>query len=190
MKKQFLYTAIGVLLLGLLTVGGTYAFYSLVISGDRPVNTNSSKFEIVYVGGGSTFDGPLSLATKKEDGYKKTLKINVASGAVQAKLNLYLQIEEISQDLAIDAFKWEIYGYNSSGTQVYTKAGTFTGYSAANGHNIVNLVNYDYTLTNDQTTFDIYLWLDINGVDNSVLGTSFKSHIAAQTEQFTGIIKQ
>ena len=190
MKKQFVYTIIGVLLLAIFTVGGTYAFYVLTVSGNKPVNTNSSKFEIVYVGGGSTFDGPLNLVTKKEDGYKKTLKINVANGAVQAKLNLYLQIEEISQNLAIDAFKWEIYGYNSSGTQVYTKTGTFTGYSAEDGHNIVNLVNYDYTLTSDQTTFDIYLWLDIRDADNSVLGTSFKGHIAAQTEQFTGIVKQ
>ena len=99
MKKQFIYTVIGVLLLALFTVGVTYSFYAFVISGDKPFNTNSSKFEISYVGGGSIFDGPLNLVTNKEEGYKKTIKINVANGAVQTKLNLYLQIDEIYKEL-------------------------------------------------------------------------------------------
>ena len=44
MKKQILYTSIGILLLALFTVGGTYAFYALVVFGNKSVNTNSSKF--------------------------------------------------------------------------------------------------------------------------------------------------
>lgn len=190
MKKQLLYTIIAVLCIMVVTISGTYAFFMLNIAGNTPTNTASSNFEISYVGGGSTFDGPLDLVTNRNDGYKKTLKIKVVNGSVNAKLNLYLQIEELTSNLAISAFKWEIYGFNSSNQQVYSNNGTFSGYSASAGSNVVNLVNYDYTLTSDETTFDIYLWLDINGNVNDVFGGSFKGHIAATTEQFTGVIKQ
>ena len=150
-----------VVCIAVVTVGGTYAFFMLNINGSAPTNTVTSNFDISYVGGGSSFDGPLNLVDNKNGGYKKTLKIKTVNGSVNPKLNLYLQIDSISSNLAIDAFKWEIYGYNSSNTQVYSKTGTFKNYSATSGSNIINLVNYDYTLTSDETTFDIYLWLNI-----------------------------
>ena len=118
MKKQVIYTIIGVLFLAILIVGGTYAFYVFSVTGSEPVNTVSSNFEISYVGGGSTFDGPLDLVDNKEDGYVKTLKIKVADDSVAAKLNLYIQIEQLSQSLAVDPFKWEVYGYNSRNEEV------------------------------------------------------------------------
>ena len=190
MKKSLIYTIIVVVCIALITISGTYAFFMFTINGSTPTNTASSNFEISYVGGGSTFDGPLNLVSTKEDGYKKTLKLKVVNGSVDAKLNLYIQIESISQNLAVEAFKWEIYGYNSSSQQVYTNSGTFDGYSASAGSNIVNLVNYDYTLTSNETTFDIYLWLDVNEDVNNVFGGTFTGHIAARTEQFSGIVKQ
>ncbi len=191
MKKQVLYTIVLVLCIALITISGTYAFFMFSINGNAPSNTDSSNFEISYVGGGSTFNGTLDLVTNRNDGYKKTLKIKTLNSSVNAKLNLYLQIESISAELAAgDAFKWEVYGYNSSSQQVYSKTGTFKNYSANSGSNIINLVNYDYTLTNDETTFDIYLWLDIAKAGNEVMGSTFTGHIAARTEQFTGIVKQ
>ena len=42
MRKQLFYSIIGVLLLGLLTIVGTYAFYSLSVRGNNPINTNSA----------------------------------------------------------------------------------------------------------------------------------------------------
>ena len=190
MKKQLIYTIIVVVCIALITIGGTYAFFMYTINGSTPANTGSSNFEISYVGGGSTFNGPLNFSTTKDGGYKKTLKINTLNSSVNAKLNLYIQIESISQNLSVDAFKWEIYGYNSSSQLVFSKTGTFSGYSASNGSNVVNLVNYDYTLTSDETTFDIYLWLDTNEDVNNVFGGTFSGHIAARTEQFTGVVKQ
>ena len=190
MKKQLLYTIVMLTCIAVITVGGTYAFFMFNISGNTPTNTATSNFAISYDGGGSSFDGPLNLVNNRDGGYKKTLKIKTVNSSVNPKLNLYLQIDSISSNLAIDAFKWEIYGYNSSGTQVYSKTGTFKNYSATSGSNIINLVNYDYTLTSDETRFDVYLWLNINEVSNDVLGGTFKGHIDARSEQFTGIVKQ
>ncbi len=190
MKKQYLYAIASVMLIAILVIGGTYAYFTFRFTGNNTMDTNSKKFEIDYIGGGSSFDGPLELVSRKEDGYSKTLKIKVASGAVDTKINLYLEIEQISAALATDGFIWEIYGYNSSNQLVYSNDGTFNGYNATT-NKIVNLINYnDYTITTDETTFIVYLWLNSASVGNEVLGSTFKGHIAAQSEQFSGIVKQ
>lgn len=187
MKKQLIYTIIAVIGIAIVTVGGTYAFFMFTVRGATPINTNSPNFEISYVGGGSSFEGNIDLVNNKDDGYKKTLTIKTINNSVDAKLNLYLTIDSISSNMAISAFKWEVYGYNSNNQQVYSNSNNFNGLTTGA---VINLVNYDYTLTSDATTFDIYLWLDINGVDNNVLGGTFRGHIDARTEQFTGILKQ
>ena len=190
MRKQYIYAIIAVVLIAVLTVAGTYAYFSFRFTGNNTLNTSSKNFEIDYVGGGSTFDGPLQLVSNKEAGYSKTLKIKVVNGSVNTKINLYLEIEQISAALAVDGFIWEVYGYNSSNQQVFSNQGTFAGYNSTT-NKTVNLVNYnDYTITTDETTFVVYIWLNGALVDNNVLGSTFKGHIAARSEQFTGIVKQ
>lgn len=187
MKKQLIYTILAVVALGILLVGGTYAFFMFTVGGNTPINTDSKNFEVSYVGGGSSFEGELELVNDKDDGYKKTLTIKTLNSSVDVDLNLFLTIDSITSNLAISAFKWEVYGYDSSNQEVYSNTGTFNG---ATTGGVINLVNYDYTLTSDETTFDVYLWLDINLADNNALGGSFSGHIDARTEQFTGIPKQ
>lgn len=187
MNKRTIYTIVGLLLLTILVIGGTYAYFSLTAVGNTPVTTNSAKFEVLYQGG-QGYTGPLVLAANKEGGHKETIKVKVSQGSINAKLSLVLQIDQMSSEMAINGFKWEIYGYKNN-SQVYSGQGNFAGKSATAGSNTITLVNNDYTITEDETTFDVYWWLDGNMVSTDLGGSSFSCHIGAQTESITGIPK-
>lgn len=190
MKKRLFYTIILVISIIVLVVGGTYAWFITSVNATNKANTNSKKFQVIYTGD-TRLDGNLLMTNSKTDNYKRTVKAKVADDSVSAKLNLYINIEEISANLAVEGFVWEVYGYQN-GTQVYANSGNFNGKSATTGNNIIDLTNFTdhvYTITNVETTFDIYLWLDGNKVDESVLGSTFKGTIEAKTENFTGIPK-
>ena len=191
MKNKVWYIIVFVILLILVIGGATYAFFLGSIKGTNNVNTNSKKFEILFTGDES-LAGNLYMTSSKTDDYKRTVKVKTGQGSVQAKLNLYINIEEISENLAVQGFVWEVYGYQN-GTQVFSNSGTFAGKSADTGNNIIDLTDFTthpYTITEDETTFDVYLWLDGSKVDGDILGTTFRGNIGARSENFTGIPKQ
>ena len=190
MKNKVWYTIAFVTLLVFVIAGATYAFFLGSIKGTNIVNTDSKKFEILFTGDES-LTGNLYMTSSKTDNYKRTVTVKTGQGSVQAKLNLYINIEEISENLAVQGFVWEVYGYQSD-TQVFSNSGTFAGKSAAIGNNTIDLTDFTthpYTITEDETTFDVYLWLDGSKVDDSVLGSTFKGTIGARSENFTGIPK-
>lgn len=181
MKKQLLYSIFTVLLLAIVIAGSTYAFFSASITSSENVDIDTSKFEVIYTGG-TTIDGELKIGSKKEDGYNTTVNIKLAKDSVQTKANLYIDIEEITPNIAVSGFIWEVYGYKNN-TPVYSNSGNFNGYNSTD-NKIVNIVE-NYTLSEDNTSFTVYLWLDGNKTDNNVVGGSFKGHIGAKTENFT-----
>lgn len=187
MNKRLIYLIIGLLLLTIAVIGATYAYFSLTVIGNTPVTTNSVKFEVLYTGG-EGYEGPLRLASSKEGGHSETVKIRVAQGSINAKLNLVLVIDQMTAAMSSTGFKWEIYGYKNN-NQVYSNQGNFSGKSASDGSNTVTLVNNDYTVTEDETTFVVYWWLDGNMINDDIGGSTFSCHINAQTETITGIPK-
>ena len=88
----------------------------------------------------------------------------------------------MTNNLSAPNVKWEVSGIQK-GNEVYTNSGTFSGYNATN--NKIPLVE-DYRLTEDQTDFTIYVWIDGNITGNEILGATFTGFISANTEQFTG----
>lgn len=179
MKKSMLYT-VAILLLVVAVAGGTYAFFTSAISANNALNTNSINFEVIYTGG-TEITGPMNLSATKEQGLNTTVNIRMAEGSAQAKATLYVNIEKITSNIAVKGFKWEVYGYQD-GNQVYSNTGTFDG---TKDNDIVNIVN-DYQLSEENTSFTAYFWLDGNLLGNEVLGAEFKGFIGAKTENFTG----
>ena len=186
MKKQTIYSIIGILLLTIVVVGSTYAAFMATVSGPNEIETQASKLEVIYTGDDTEFNSPMNIASKKEEGQKRTVNISVTSDSVQAKATIYINIEEITNTLAIKGFVWEVYGVQD-GKDVYYDKGNFEGYNDTT-NNIVNIVE-DYKLTDKNTAFTIYLWIDGNQVDNNVIGSTFKGHIGAKTENITGEFK-
>ena len=187
MNRRTILIVVALLLLTIVVIGGTYAYFSLTVAGNTAVSTGSSKFEVIYQGG-EGYDGPLQLVSTKEEGHNETIKVKVAQGSVNAKLSLILTIDQMSTAMATTGFKWEIYGYKNN-SQVYHNYGNFSGKSASAGNNTIALVNNDYTISEDETTFVVYWWLDGNMINNDIGGSSFKCHIGAQTETITGTPK-
>lgn len=185
MKNQLLYSVIAVLLLIALTIGGTYAFYAASAGDNNSLVTNGSKFEVIYTGG-TNIAGKMNVVSSKEEGYNTTVNIKIAENSVAVKSNLYITIAEITPNLAIKGFIWEVYGYQND-KQVYYDKGNFEGHNSAN-NNIVDIVK-DYKLSTENTSFTIYLWIDGNQTDNSVLNGSFKGYIGARSETFTGALE-
>ena len=79
--------------------------------------------------------------------------------------------------------KWEVSGVRG-GKEVYTNNGTFEGYNDTN-NNAIPIVE-DYRLTEEQTDFTVYVWIDGEHTGNEILGAAFSGYISAKTENFTG----
>lgn len=183
MTRQTIYTICAFLLLGIATVGATYAFYSATASSNsNSVAAEAQKFEVLYTGG-TDIEGPLNLSVDRNGGANTTVHIRVSEGSSHALAYLYLNITKLDENIRTTAFKWEVSGVKG-GKEVYTNQGTFNGYNDSS-NNIITLVK-DYRLTEEQTDFTIYLWVDGNMVGNEVMGCGMSGYISASTEQFTG----
>lgn len=181
--KNSKYIIIGLLILAITTVGATYAFFTATVSSSNKVNSSSADFKVLYTGG-TEITGDLKLLTSKDGASNTTVHIRMDNGSVLASANLYINIENISREIAASAFKWEVVGVKNS-TTVYTNSGTFNGTSNNGKIKIVSNYALDYT----NTDFTVYFWLDKDTVENAMLGKTFSGYISAETEHYTGSIK-
>lgn len=178
MKKK-IYIIIAVIILGLATVGATYAFFTARVSANN-LNSSSMDFKVVYTGG-TTIDGSLELLKTRDGASNTTVHIRMDEGSTLAKANLYINIDEISSELATSGFLWEVEGKKNN-TVVYTNSGNFNGKATNDKLYIVEEYQLDYV----NTDFTVYLWLDFDTVGNEVIGKTFRGYIGAETEYFTG----
>lgn len=184
MKKQLIYSIIAVFLIMIIIIGSTYAFFTSTAKANNNAAANSKNFEVIYTGGGKNLSGSLDPCTKKEDGINTTVNIKMAQNSALAKATLYINIEKITSNLAVEGFIWEVYGTNESGEEVYYKKGNFAGINDTD-KNTINIVE-DYKLSYENTSFTVYLWVDANKVNESILNSEFKGSLGAKTENFTG----
>lgn len=179
MKKPTIIMLVSVLLLIVVVIGSTYAFFTSSVNGTS-AQTSGSKFQVIYTGD-TQFEKQINLSTGKVEESSTTVNIKVGEGSVKANAVLYLVVEDITTELAVEGFNWEVYGYINS-KQVYYNNGNFDGVKINDTINIVE----NYQLSEENTEFKVYLWLDGNKVGNEVMNASFKGHIGAKTENFTG----
>lgn len=168
----------------IIIIGSTYAFFTSTAKANNNAAANSKNFEVIYTGGGKNLSGTLDPCTKKEDGINTTVNIKMAQNSALAKATLYINIEKITSNLAVEGFIWEVYGTNESGEEVYYKKGNFAGTNDTD-KNTINIVE-DYKLSYESTSFTVYLWVDANKVNESILNSEFKGSLGAKTENFTG----
>lgn len=185
MKKNMTYSILVVLLLTIVVVGGTYAYFSTVISGNSGAITgNSEEFEVVY-NGGYSFDGIMYMVANKNDGYVTSVDIKVTKNVPGITSDIVFTVESISNNLKINGFKWESYKVEN-GTETLLKSGNFSGESNGSTFTLADNV----PLTTTPTVFKVYVWLDGNDptVGNNVAdGTAaFSGYISAKTNNFTG----
>ena len=181
MNKQLLYSLSIISLLAVAIVGGTYAFYAVSTTSNNIV-LDSSKFVVIYTGD-TDLEGELTPTSSKAGGVSRTVHIGVSEDSSEAKANIYINIEELTENLSIAGFKWEVYGMQN-GVQVYSNSNNFQGYNDTT-NNVIPIVE-NYKLTAETTDFTVYIWIDGSITDNEILGGQFRGYIGAETERFTG----
>ena len=185
MKKYVMISITSTLMLILLVAGSTYAFFSTSAeTANNGVFSNTAKLNVIY-NAGNIINESLSVASNKDGGYNTTVKIKLAPNSAKAKANLYIHINEITTNIANEGFTWEVYGY-MNGNQIAYNKGSFNGYNDTN-NNIVPIIN-DYILSETETSFTVYFWIDGSKTGNSVIGGTFKGYIGAKSEELTGDI--
>lgn len=183
MKRQVIYTICAFLLLAIATVGSTYAFFSATVNSNTgAVVADAQNFEVIYTGD-TAISGSMPITYEKTNDFKKTINIRVAQDSTEAKGDIYIYINQMTSNLSIDGFIWEVYGYKNN-ELVYSDTGTFKNYNSTSNNRLDIVKNYKITKTN--TSFDIYLWIDGEQIDNNILGANFSGYIGANTEQVTG----
>ena len=188
MKREVTFSIFITIFLAIVAiVGSTYAYYSLVASGNnRIVNANSEIYEIIYHGGDDIGPDscPMGVVASKDDGCNTTVEIGLAQGmTVAANANIYIDVISISDNLKIAGFKWETYKLNGQ-TETLVSSGNFT--NIPNDNKILAAANQPLSTTLAQ--YKIYFWLDGELVDNDILGASFSGAISASTDVLTGIV--
>ena len=183
MKNKVTISIIIVVLLIIVVVGSTYAFFSSVAtSNNSNVTSSAEKYEIVYQGG-TQIDGDIKMLSNHNGADSTTVQIGLANGVnVTVNATLYIKVTEISEELDVSGFKWEVYSVNGD-VETLKNSGTFQG--AGNGSEI-NILTMPLTTT--LTSYKVYFWADGNSIGNEISGTSFKGYIGAKSDIITGIV--
>lgn len=155
----------------LVTFSITYAWFTSVKETDI-INPNSSgNIDIVY-DKGQDIVGSLVPSSNKDKGLSTSVRMKQTENSVDSLATVSLKINTIDPELAISGLKWEIY-MNENVSPLAT--GDFSGKVS---EETINLVE-DYNLTTTETTFKVYIWLNGNEIDNSVINKKFDAYIYA-----------
>ena len=180
MKKELMYTITGVLLLAIVVTGSTYAFFGTLVNSHNNLNANASSLNIVYSGSG-TFSETITMGADRTEGSSTTVNMYTTSNSVHPLINMYLNINTLTANLAVDGFIWEVCAERSGETPV-CNSGNFQGYNSTNNNEVLILSNY--RLTNVNTAFTVYLWIDGSKITGDLTDAQFSGYIDARSENF------
>lgn len=189
MKKTLLYS-LGLLLLSILTIGATYAYFINTVSSSQNAEANAKKFEVLYTGG-SALTTNLQPRESRDETYKTSVNIKMAEGSINAIANIYINIEEMSDVLASDALVWEIVvKKGTNNINITPSKGNFSScmtnsINECNNGRKIYILN-DYEVTTENTEVTVYLWVDGSKVGNEIVGATFTGYIGAETRNVTG----
>lgn len=191
MKKMIIYATM-LLIITILTVGSTFAYFSATLK-NNSLKGNTAQLDVIYKGD-TALNEALKLVNSKEQGYNRTISLQLAQNSLEATANLYIYVEQITSTLATDALNWELYQV-IDGEEKHIKSGSFidcgdvgeTKSKCTANQKIYMLTSHKLS-KEEVSQFVIYLWLNGAKVDNTILGATFKGYIGAETENISGIL--
>lgn len=185
MKKLFGSIAfIFVLIVGVFSLTSAYL---AIVTNEEDVSTGSGMLDIDYTKPGN-LTGQLRASIDRSTGLMTFAKASLKVGSEKSIFNMYI-IPTALTNLNIPALKWEAEGIRD-GQIICSNSGDFS--SAVVGEPMKLFVNDindnidDCVLSMEETTFNIYVWLDINLVDTAINGTNFGAKISADSVPITG----
>lgn len=179
MKKAMIYT-VTLLLVTLITVSGTYAFFSAMTTNNNTI-AGTHQIKVIY-SGDTQIEGYIDLVKAKEEGFRRVVSIALGEDSVPAEANIYIYLEQLDEGLATNALKWEIYELNDE-TETYVNSGTFYGYTSTNKVYMLE----GLSLPKETKEYAVYLWLNGYEAGNEVRGATLRGYIGAETNTITGL---
>ena len=168
MNRKLLISLIVIGIIIIATVGVTYAFYAA--NNSNSFTGSNGNIDINYVNGGVLTGELYPRSSRSEDVYG-SVSIGLNKDSVQANASIYIDITEIDEALSSDALVWDMYLNDT----LY-KSGTFEGAKSGSKFYLVE----DYPLTTSTDVFKVYIWLNGDKIDNSVLDSSITGKLRAE----------
>lgn len=183
-RRKLIISIVMVILLVVIVGAVTYA-YIVAITNSGDVNNSSGMLDINY-DAPADITGSFIPSTDRSGGLFTTTKASLVAGSQVAYLNMYVTPTALT-NLNISALKWETEGLrdiNDDGTLdvVCYKSGNFSTALVDEPIKVVDACQLDY----DDTTFNIYIWLDASLLNTSLSGATFGAKIGADSVDITG----
>lgn len=178
-KKSIIISIIFVIVIIVLISSSTFAYISARTK-EENIGTGSGMLDINYSITPENITGNLVSSINRESGLKAVATVSLKTGSEVALLNMYVTPTALT-NLNISAFKWEVEGI-SGDEIVYTNENDF---STASENTPIKVVD-GYALTEDDTIFTIYIWLDASLVNSPIENVSFGAKITADSSPLTG----
>lgn len=179
MKKIGIYV-ITLLLVSVITISGTYAFFTVVTERNNALDSGTHQLLVKYTGD-AAISGTVDLVKNKEEGFRRVLTIGLDENSLDAVANIFIKVDEITEGFQNDAFKWEIYELINN-EEKYMKSGTFLNITS----NSTNYIAENLALDTNVRTFVVYIWLNGDEAGNEVLGAVLQGYIGAETATISG----
>lgn len=160
-KLERRYIILVTILILLISITGTFAWYVFQSNNNAIVNTNVCAPEILFIGGDTINGSKLVPVSSKEDGLMKNIQVNLNNTCNNdtVNLNLKMKLSTFPSALASSSFVWELY---KNGVSTAIASGNFAGKQEGN---VISLANNE-PITENLSTYSLYIYIDGN-LDNS-----------------------
>lgn len=175
-KGKYLILVIGIISLGLLFVGGTYAFLSFTATVTGGTYNGTSSCFIIDYDEGDAITGTMFQSSTPKGGLFGSVTMNINSDCtVTADGTITLNVGSGTGSILLSegALKYAVYDSTKS---TVLASGTIT---ATGDKNLYSGFDLSYTAT----TYYIYIWLDGTIADNDYVDIPFSGHIHASAIQ-------
>lgn len=175
-KNKYFVLVLVVITIGLLCVGGTYAYLSFTATVQNTISNGTSKCFLADFEAGEAIEGVLYQSKTPKGGLSGSVSMKInstcnVSGTGTIKLNVASSTSNIL--VSEGALKYAVYeNINSSPVA--------SGSINAKGN--TNLYS-GFTLSTTAKTYYIYVWLDGTIADNDYFDVSFSGYIHAEATQ-------
>lgn len=185
-KKGFILSIVAVLLIVIVISGATFAYFSGKTN-EEEATSAAGKLNVIYTITDNIANATLSASSKREDGILSVVTARVGENSVDAAFNIYLTPTVLTNvtDSDLNALKWEVDIIHD--VDISTVSGTFSGATI----NVPIKIIDGYNLLSTDTTFNIYVWLNGNDIENDNTGTNlatsrFSAVISADSVNISG----
>lgn len=179
-KTKYIMLIVGIISLGLLLTGGTYAYLTFTASVTNGKYNSTSECFLVDYTAGNAITGTLFQSKTPKGGLSGSVTMNINSDCnVPGKASIILNVGSSTSSILLSegALKYAIYtNVNSSPVS----SGTIT----STGNIALNDANADaYQLSQTAKTYYIYVWLDGTEANNNYVDLFFSGYIHASATQ-------